>query len=206
LKFSAIDLIFAFPFFSSLIITYRAMTKCENKRLFFGKTKVMAKALGTSKEDEYQENLSALTSHLAGNVGLLFTSRPPSSVIQHFADLTSADYARAGTAASRSFTIPAGTIYGTAGEIAEEDDTPMPHSLEPEMRKLDVPTRLVKGKVTLDQEYIVCKEGNTLDSRQTRLLKMFGVQMAEFKVRLIAYWSAATQEITMVEIEANTTE
>lgn len=29
-------------------------------RLFFGKTKVMAKALGTSPEEEYQANLSSL--------------------------------------------------------------------------------------------------------------------------------------------------
>ncbi|MBE3049064.1 hypothetical protein IMZ48_42505 [Candidatus Bathyarchaeota archaeon] len=34
--------------------------------------------------------------------------------------------------------------------------------------------------------YLVCKEGDVLDSRQTRLLKMFGVCLSEFKVKVVA--------------------
>jgi len=49
-----------------------------------------------------------------------------------------------------------------------------------------MPTRLVHGKVTLDQEFVVCKEGDILNSNQTRLLKLFGSAMAEFSIKLIA--------------------
>ena len=72
------------------------------------------------------------------------------------------------------------------GEIDPEQDVPMAHSLEPELRKLNMPTSLTKGKITLENPYTVCKEGGVLDSRQTRLLKLFGVATAEFTVKLLA--------------------
>ncbi|TVY38690.1 Ribosome assembly factor [Lachnellula subtilissima] len=167
-------------------------------RLFFGKTKVMAKALGSTPEDEYQPNTRLLAPHLVGNVGLLFTNREPDSITEYFAAIAKTDYARAGTEATRTFTVPAGTVYSRGGDIAEEQDVPMAHSLEPELRKLNMPTSLVKGKITLQNEYTVCKEGGSLDSRQTRLLKLFGVATAEFTVQLLAYWSAATNEVTKI--------
>ncbi|KZF26610.1 mRNA turnover protein 4 [Xylona heveae TC161] len=171
----------------------------SDSRLFFGKTKVMAKALGTSPEDEYQPNLSQLSSHLAGNVGLLFTSREPADIISYFSSYSQMDYARAGIAASREFTIPAGVVYSRGGEIPEEEDVPLAHSLETSVRGNGMPTRLVKGRVTLDSPYTVCKEGEVLNSHQTALLKLFGVATAEFKVQMKAYWSAASNEVKEIE-------
>lgn len=156
----------------------------------------MAKALGTTPESAYQDNTDKLSKYLSGNVGLLFTDRSPSDIIAHFSAHSETDFARAGTAATRTFTIPAGTVYSMGGEIPEDQDVPMSHSLEPELRRLNVPTTLVKGKITLQNPYEVCKEGKILDSRQTRLLKLFGVATAEFKVQLVAYWSATTNEVT----------
>lgn len=72
------------------------------------------------------------------------------------------------------------------GEIPAENDVPMAHSLEPELRRLNVPTTLTKGKITLENPYCVCNEGEVLDSRQTRLLKLFGVATADFTVQLVA--------------------
>ncbi|KAF2103863.1 mRNA turnover protein-like protein 4 [Rhizodiscina lignyota] len=180
--------------------TYLKNVRAEfsDSRIFFGKTKVMAKSLGSSPEDEYLPNLSQLTPHITGNVGLLFTSRAPSDVIQYFADFSEVDYARAGVSATRTFTIPEGVVYSRGGEVPVEDDEPLSHSLEVTLRKWDMPVRLVKGKVVLDGDYTVCKEGQELNSHQTALLKMFGVAMAEFRVDLKAYWSAASQEVTEV--------
>ncbi len=39
----------------------------------------------------------------------------------------------------------------------------------------------------LDQDHQVCAEGDVLDSKQTRLLKLFGVETAEFRVRMLGY-------------------
>jgi mRNA turnover protein 4 len=158
----------------------------QENRLFFGKTKVMAKALGTTSEDEYQAGSHLLAKFLTGNVGLLFTNRGPSSVTEYFVNLSKTDFARAGNKATREFVVPAGIVYSMGGEIASEEDVPMAHSLEPELRKLNMPTTLTKGKITLQNPYTVCKEGEVLDSRQTRLLKLFGVATADFTVQLLA--------------------
>jgi mRNA turnover protein 4 len=167
-------------------------------RFFFGKTKVMAKALGLTPSEEHLPNLAALTAHLAGNVGLLFTNRSPASIIDFFATYTQTDFARAGVVASQTFTIPAGVVHSRGGEIADEEDVPLPHSVETTVRKWGMPTKLVQGKVVLDAEYTVCKEGDVLNSHQTALLKMFGVAMADFRIDVKAYYDKVTAEVTEV--------
>ncbi|OCK76777.1 mRNA turnover protein-like protein 4 [Lepidopterella palustris CBS 459.81] len=173
-------------------------TEFADSRIFFGKTKVMAKALGQAASDEHLPNLSALTPHLNGNVGLFFTSQEPKNILEYFSAYSKTDFARAGIPATQTFTIPAGVVYSRGGELAAEDDIALPHSLEATVRKWGMPTKLVKGKVVLDTDYTVCKEGDMLNSHQTALLKMFGVAMADFKIDMKAYYSAATQEVTEV--------
>lgn len=177
------------------------LTRC---RLFFGKTKVMAVALGQNPESEAAPNLHKLSPYLTGAVGLLFTNRAPESVIGYFESFRPLDFARAGTVSNRAFTIPNGLVYARAGEVPASEDQPLSHTIEPELRRLGVPTRLVKGKVMLeltdDQEgYQVCREGQKLDSRQTTLLKMFGVAISEFQVGLKARWERNSGEVTILE-------
>ncbi|KAF4212785.1 hypothetical protein CNMCM8980_000294 [Aspergillus fumigatiaffinis] len=179
-------------------------TEFADSRLFFGKTKVMAVALGHNPETEAAPNLHKLSPYLTGAVGLLFTSRDPESVLSYFDAFRPLDFARAGTVSTRSFSIPNGQVYSRGGEIPASEDEPVSHTIEPELRKLGVPTRLVKGKVMLEltdgqEGYPVCKEGEVLDSRQTTLLKMFGVATAEFKVDLKAQWTRSTGEVTILE-------
>ncbi|KYK60145.1 60S acidic ribosomal protein P0 [Drechmeria coniospora] len=177
-------------------------------RLFFGKTKLMAKALGQSPSEAVAPGIEDLTQYLSGTVGLILSNRPAQEIIDYFGNLAKVDFARAGVTASRKFAIPSGVVYATAGEVPVEYDVPLEHSIEPELRRLGVPTRMVKGKVVLGDEsgegepYIVCKEGDVLDSRQTRLLKLFGVCLSEFRVKILAHWSAATNEVTEVNPEA----
>lgn len=167
-------------------------------RLFFGKTKVMAKALGLTPADEHLTNLSQLSKYLVGNVGLFFTNREPQEIIDYFSAYAQTDFARAGVTATRTFTIPAGVVYSRGGELAADDDVQLPHSQEVTVRKWGMPTKLDKGKVVLDAPYTVCKEGQTLNSHQTALLKLFGVAMADFKIDLKAYYTAAKEEVTEV--------
>lgn len=159
----------------------------------------MAKALGGTPETSPGPNTYLLTPYLAGSVGLLFTPRPPADVVAFFAAFHPLDYARAGTRATRTFVIPAGTVHSRAGEVPAEEDLPLAHSIEPSLRKWGVPTRLVKGRVELENEYTVCREGEVLGSGQTTLLKMFGVATAEFNVELKAYWSADTGTVVVLD-------
>lgn len=80
-----------------------------------------------------------------------------------------------------------------------EDDVPVQQSLEPSLRNLGLSTRMEKGKVVLDETFEVCKEGEVLGSRQTSLLKAFGVAMVEFRVMVRAYWTKESGEVTVVE-------
>ncbi|KAF1999953.1 mRNA turnover protein-like protein 4 [Amniculicola lignicola CBS 123094] len=172
----------------------------SDSRLFFGKTKVMAKALGHDTASEVLTNVHKLAKYLNGNVGLFFTNRDPQSIIDYFQSFSESDFARAGIAATRTFTIPEGVVYSRGGELAAEDDVQMPHSLEVTVRKWGMPTRLVKGKVVLDADYTVCKEGQMLNSHQTALLKLFGVAMADFKIDMQAYYSSATEEVVEIGV------
>lgn len=166
-----------------------------------GKTKLMVHALGSTVETEHAPGLRLLTPYMSGEIGLLFTDRTADDVEGYFAKFTSLDYARAGTKAAKAFTIPRGELRTSFGVDGGEDD-PIPIGAEPTLRKLGVPTRIVKGKVVLEESgdsermeeeegYVVCRQDETLDSRQTTLLKMFGVRMAEFRVGLKAVWEKA---------------
>ncbi|KAF4459213.1 MRT4-mRNA turnover 4 [Fusarium albosuccineum] len=176
----------------------------SDSRLFFGKTKLMVKALGQTPEEAIAPGIEDLTRYLTGTVGLLLTNRPVEEILGYFDNLAPVDFARAGVTATRDFSIPAGIVYATAGEVPAEHDVPLEHSIEPELRRLNVPTRMVKGRVVLGdasgegEDYVVCKEGDVLDSRQTRLLKLFGVCLSEFKVKVLAYWNSASSEVTEV--------
>lgn len=161
----------------------------------------MAKSLGDSPSTEPYPGTSLLLPYLTGSVGLIFTARDPTSILAHFSSFLPMDFARAGTIATRSFTIPAGTLYSRGGDVDRSEDVPIAHSMEPNLRNLGVPTRLVKGKVELDKEFEVCKEGETLGSGQTTLLKIFGVATAEFRVDVKAYWEAETAEVKPLGID-----
>ncbi|KAJ2903667.1 Ribosomal protein L10/acidic P0 [Zalerion maritima] len=178
-----------------------------NNSLFLGKTKLTLRALGANPSASFLPNLHLLSPHVSGPVGLLFANRPPSSILAYFSALRPLDFARAGTVAPRRFHIPPGLVSAAGGEVPPEHDLPLSHTLEPELRKLHVPVRMARGRVVLGGDeagegssgYTVCEEGDVLDSRQTRLLKLFGVCLSEFRVHVRAYWSAATEEVTVVE-------
>ncbi|KAI1099164.1 ribosomal protein L10 [Jackrogersella minutella] len=185
----------------------------HDSRIFFGKTKLMARALGHSPEDSYADNIFHLTPYLRGTVGLLFTNRRLSDLLPYFESLSrdKVDFARAGAVAPRGFVVPYGVVHATGGEVPADYDVPIGHTLEPELRRLGVPVRMDKGRVLLDEGpagpdpaggYVVCREGDVLDSRQTRLLKLFSVCLSEFTIKVVAYWSAATTEVTPVDPEA----
>ena len=159
----------------------------------------MAAALGHTPTTEPAPNTSLLNPHLTGTVGLVFSPRPPEEIQTYFSNFRPYDFARADTVATRTFTIPAGTVYSLAGEIPIEEDVPLAHSIEPTLRKLGVPTRLVKGKIELENEYVVCREGEVLGSGQTTLLKMFGVATAVFAVEIRAYWVKETGEVVVLK-------
>jgi len=149
----------------------------SHSKFFIGKNRVIAKALGCSEEEEYNENLHKVTMLLRGEVGLLFTNEKVDEVVQHFANLSSVDYARTGGICRETVVLPVGPM--------EE----FSHAIEPQLRQLGLPTTLKKGIVNIIKEHVVCTEGDTLSSSQSHILKLLGKQQADFRLRMIAVWS-----------------
>lgn len=171
---------------------------CDS-RLFFGKTKVMAKALGLTESEELRPNLHKLSQHITGNVGLLFSPRKPADLIEYFENFVREDFSKMGAVSPITFVVPQGVVTSLGGQVPVEDDVPLPHSLETTVRNYGMPTKLVKGKVWLDQEYVLCKEGQKLGTNQAALLKLFGRMTAEFVVTPVAYWTSDSEEVTVCE-------
>ncbi|CAL1608197.1 unnamed protein product [Knipowitschia caucasica] len=157
-------------------------TAWKHSRFFFGKNKVMMVALGKRNTDEYKDNLHKVTKHLRGEVGVLFTNKTKEEVQEYFSLFKDVDFARAGNVAQMAVTLDEGPL---------EQFT---HSMEPQLRQLGLPTALKKGVVTLLKDHEVCKEGDVLTPEQARILKLLGVEMAEFKVQIKCMWNSATGE------------
>lgn len=165
-------------------------------KLILGKRKVLEKALGSTPEEAYKENLNKLTKHTNGVCGLLFTDEDFETVKAYFTAYTKADFCRAKEKSPISLTVPEGIVYSRGGQIPIEEDVPMSHSMEETMRnKFQMPTRIKMGKIVLEAPYKVCEEGEVLDVRQALILKLFGVAASEFKVKMIAYYDGEKEEV-----------
>lgn len=157
-------------------------TAWKHSRFFFGKNKVMMIALGKGPTDEYKDNLHKVSKFLRGEVGVLFTNKTKDEVQEYFNSFKEVDYARAGNVATMAVTLDEGPLEQ------------FPHSMEPQLRQLGLPTALKKGVVTLIKDFEVCKEGNTMTPEQARILKLFGIEMAEFKISIKCMWNSESGE------------
>ena len=152
----------------------------HSSKLCLGSSKKMRVALGTEPSHEYKTNLSQLAEHVKGSVGLLFTRLPRQEVQSVIDGFQHTDYARAGTRATEDVALEAGPVlqYGE----------PIAHTLEPTLRQHGMPTKLIKGVVHLVSDYDVCEKGKVLNTHQAALLRVFGIPMAVFKMKLVGVW------------------
>ncbi|CAB1412849.1 unnamed protein product [Pleuronectes platessa] len=157
-------------------------TAWKHSRFFFGKNKVMMVALGKGVSDEYKDNLHKVSRYLRREVGVLFTNKTKDEVQEYFSHFKEMDYARAGNPAQMDLTLDEGPLE-------------FPHSMEPQLRQLGLPTALKKGVVTLLKDHAVCKEGDVLTPEQARILKLFGIEMAEFKIQIKCMWTSETGDL-----------
>ncbi|WFD43948.1 mRNA turnover and ribosome assembly protein [Malassezia psittaci] len=161
----------------------------DGSKIFLGKLRVVAKALGETEEEELRPGLSKLVPHLRGNVGLLFTDSPPAEVVDWCDDYRRLDFARMGGRATETIELQEGPVY-----CRTDPPETLPHTIEPQLRSLGMPTQLKKGVPTLLQNFQVCKEGEKLSAEKAQILKHLLIQMAHFRLVPFAYWSAITTE------------
>ena len=170
-------------------------------KLILGKRRVLEKALGDTKEEEYKVNLHKFSKLANGVSGLLFTNEDVETVGSYFTAYSKQDYCRAKSKSPIDFTIPEGVIYSRGGQIPEDEDVAMYHSLEETFRnKFKIPTKIKAGKITISEPYHVVSKGEVLDVRQALILKQFGIAASEFKVKAKAYYDNESSEIKIVNI------
>ena len=163
----------------------------ETSRFIMGNNKLLQVALGRSESDETRENLHLLSEKVQGSVGLLFTSLSKEEVVKVVEDFSHEDFARSGTKALHNFSLQEGPLSSHLG--------PLPHTLEVQLRKWGMPTRLNKGVVELTTDFQVCREGQVLDTNQAAILRVFGVKMATFRLKLVAAWHQEGEEFEEFE-------
>ncbi|KAJ6563538.1 ribosomal protein L10-domain-containing protein [Mycena sp. CBHHK59/15] len=174
--------------------TVRKLWK-DTARIFFGRSAVMAKALGATPEEEHRLGIHKLGKQIQGQVGIFFTDTEPDEVLEWFADFKQPDFARAGNLASRTVILPAGPVMRHHSDPPE----PFPHNEEPQLRKLGLSTFMNKGVPSLHNPHKLCDKGKPLTSEQAQLLKLIGEKMVVFRVVLISRWCAATGEVVQIE-------
>ena len=101
-----------------------------------GRNKVMAVGLGRTKESEHKPNLHKVANMLIGKRGLLFTNENTDVVSGWFGKNRRFCFARSGSVATETVELPSGPLD-------------LPHSMEPQLRQLGLPTKLKDGKLSL---------------------------------------------------------
>lgn len=136
-------------------------------------------------------NISEICDRLKGNVGLLFTHLEHENLAQHLSEVGERDFARAGGVATETIVVPAGTLHQYYDKEAVLSTT-----LEEQLRYAGMSSvqRDGAGCLMIASPFAVCEEGKALTAEQARLLKVFGVQMAEFGIDLVARYDIALNE------------
>ena len=104
----------------------------EDSKFFFGKNKVVQKALGKTSEDEHADNSHMLSKYMRGQVCLLCTHKTKEQVEAAFKAMQVEDFAAAGSEAT----------YTVFCEKGTESLSGYSHALEPQLKTLGLPVRL----------------------------------------------------------------
>ena len=156
----------------------------KGSRIFFGRTKLLAAALGKTPSDEFRDGLSEAAAMLRGHeAGMLFTNETHETIERTFNESEAEEFARAGTDATETINLEQGGLAG------------FPHNMEPYLRKLGLPTKLNNGVVELLAPHTVCQEGRQLDADQARLLQLLVIKMSIFKLTLRCRWSGGDLQV-----------
>lgn len=73
--------------------------------------------------------------------------------------------------------------------------------MEPELRRLGLPTRLDNEVILVTEDYTICREGEDVNGAQAALLRHFGHQLGSFIIEPAACWLKEDQDILLLKDE-----
>jgi len=135
-------------------------------------------ALGRDETTEIRHNMHRLTKVLIGKKALFFTSSPPKKIIKFFGNFKRLEFPHSGFVAKKDFIIPPGPL----------NKNKFPSTLEPQLRSLGLPIKLIRGIIHVENKFPVCRKGQVLNSKKSRILKFFGKRQEITTIEIKAYW------------------
>ncbi|CAG8481676.1 16025_t:CDS:2 [Dentiscutata erythropus] len=147
-------------------------------------------ALGNSKSEEIEENLCEFSKEIYGECGILITSEPVESVREYIEKATVKDYARMKSIVTETVTIPAGIVsYGP-----EKGGQPISRTWENFFKKVELPIVIENNAICLQEDYTICKIGDSLSENQAHLLQKLGYKLALFKLTVTHCYDKTKKE------------
>lgn len=164
-------------------------SSCSKARIFFGKNRVLDFVLKRDLSETSERN--KFCDLLKAQVAVVATSAPEK--VKNILSFTGErDFSRAGCIATMDVVLPAGKPL----HQVYDPEVLLPTSMENQLR-LNGLTGLRRDKtglhLVLDAPHTICKEGDKLTADQARLLKAFGVMMADFECPILATLSLKGQ-------------
>jgi mRNA turnover protein 4 len=169
--------VFVFSYENMRTVVFKEVREhFEGSKISLVKNKVAQVALGKSEADEYKENIHLLGEKIEGESGLLFTDAPKEEVLEYFAGLRVADYAKAGAIAKESIVMKPGPLK-------------FPVDMLEQMRKLGLVVEILNGAMVLKTGFQVTLKGEPLTPEQAKVLVHMGKKLSVFQVRCTGFWS-----------------
>lgn len=147
----------------------------DDSKFFMTKNKILQVALEKLKDEH--KNIELIGNDLQGQRGLLFTKKPKKEVLKFFKEFKMKECPRSGFVVKEKITIEKGPLEW------------FPHSMEQRFAKLGLPVELKNGVIYVKDDFVVCDVGQKLKPEQSKILKAFNYELAEFTMTLVSNWS-----------------
>ncbi|CAL5998787.1 Ribosomal_protein L10 [Hexamita inflata] len=163
----------------------------QESKFSFASNNALQLALGKTAETSLAPRTHLLSKIIQRKCALMFTNLKAEDVKQQLEAATQTAYVQGGQIATQTIVIEQGHLNKDlyAG------------TLEPELRRLGMPTKLDNEVILVTENYTICEEGKQLNGAQASLLRHFGYQLAEFKIEPVCAWLKADQDILLLKDE-----
>lgn len=145
-----------------------------DSKFLMGKNKVIGVALGTDEENSYKPHTYRISQDLKGHCTLFFTNKDKEECEEIFNKFEEEEYATGGAIAQETIVLEKG--FDSLKKFG--------HSMEPFLRQLGLPTRLVNSQIELLSDYLLSEEGKPLTVEKCKILKLLDKKMSRLKFQI----------------------
>uniref|UniRef100_A0A7S2ZKM0 Large ribosomal subunit protein uL10-like insertion domain-containing protein n=1 Tax=Rhodosorus marinus TaxID=101924 RepID=A0A7S2ZKM0_9RHOD len=142
----------------------------KDSEMIMGKNTMIRKVLRDNMEEKPE--LESLYEHIEGNIGFIFTKAEPSDIRELLRTHVVPAAAKAGTFAQCDVNIPPGP-------------TGMDPSMTSFFQALNIPTKISRGQIEIQNEVALLKEGQKVGSSEVALLQKLSIRPFSYGLGLV---------------------